>query len=427
MRKLFVLPLLLAGSLAAYSQTSGLMTFGANRLKNDGWTVGIAPVVTYNSDLGAQLGGVVELCDYDEGSLYTQRINLAASYCTRNQVMVDFFYDSYKLIRGLYFTARIGYQTHPLRSFYGFNGVEDYYQDWDRNRDGRVAYYSMQNSTLRAQMALRGSITPSLGWTGGINYMNVKTGNLQLGDYDAGNTLFNRYVSSGIISPEEKDGGSVLELKGGLQYDSRDHQLSPRSGIHTDFLLTAGQEFGSAQNTYFKLGAHFRHYITPGKDWLTFAYHLAYQGTVAGSSPFYMLQDVYSYDSSQSLNEGLGGDNTIRGMLSRRLLASGYAWANIEARFRFVSWEDGSQSMSIGANPFCDLGILTQTYRLESMASATHTDVGTLRDKASKPQVSVGAGLNFITNGNMISFVFAKSLTMPERSFEFSIVASYAF
>ena len=65
--------------------------------------------------------------------------------------------------------------------------------------------------------------------------------------------------------------------------------------------------------------------------------------------------------------EGLGGGNSVRGMMAHRVLANGFAFANVEFRFRIVNFDIGRQHFFVGLNPFFDLGIITQPYDLDEL------------------------------------------------------------
>ena len=63
--------------------------------------------------------------------------------------------------------------------------------------------------------------------------------------------------------------------------------------------------------------------------------------------------------------EGLGGANSLRGIMRNRILANGFAYANVELRTKVVKFDIGRQQFYIGLAPFFDLGIITQPYELD--------------------------------------------------------------
>ncbi|MCQ2184506.1 MAG: hypothetical protein MJY62_03745, partial [Bacteroidales bacterium] len=187
--------------------------------------------------------------------------------------------------------------------------------------------------------------------------------------------------------------------------------------------------FGSFGKRYVNLAAHFSQYITPFKGgWLTIAYHLAYQGTVAGATPYYLLSYLYSPDALHCFSEGLGGDGTIRGMIRRRMVADGYAWGNLDLRLRFATIPIPGGFISMGADPFCDAGVIVQPHKIKEMASMQGVSEADAMRLARKVQVSVGCGLNLnVSNAAMISFSLAKSLTNRDTKLGLYLSAGYMF
>ena len=127
--------------------------------------------------------------------------------------------------------------------------------------------------------------------------------------------------------------------------------------------------------------------------------------------------------------EGLGGGNSIRGMMANRILANGFAFANVEFRFRVVNFDIKHQHFYIGLNPFFDLGVITQPYDLNELVE-THTngkysnllesmtaandDYDTYFDTKDKnaylPHMTAGIGLKIGMNEN---FVLSADWGMP--------------
>jgi hemolysin activation/secretion protein len=66
--------------------------------------------------------------------------------------------------------------------------------------------------------------------------------------------------------------------------------------------------------------------------------------------------------------EGLGGANSLRGIMRNRILANGFAYANVELRCKVARFDIGRQHFYIGLAPFFDLGVITQPYELDEAA-----------------------------------------------------------
>jgi hypothetical protein len=138
--------------------------------------------------------------------------------------------------------------------------------------------------------------------------------------------------------------------------------------------------------------------------------------------------------------EGLGSTCTLRGTTSNRFMGDGYAWANMELRWKFVTFDWINQHWALALNPFFDFGGIVQPYRLDAMIDARHnwyqkTDADkTYAEKAFEAQIKAldpthdagdylysgvkdnvhfgaGMGLHVIMNTNFnISFEFAKCI-----------------
>ena len=179
--------------------------------------------------------------------------------------------------------------------------------------------------------------------------------------------------------------------KAGIVYDTRDMEAAPSRGIYADALVLGNARFA-------KLALHFRHYIPLIENRLIVAYHLAYQGRIAGNAPWYMQQDIATLYLRQVYSEGLGGVNTIRGILFDRIVGDGLAWGNLEFRIRLFDFRLFGQEWYAALNPFLDCGGVVQPYRLaEQKASA---DLYSGRDESL--HFSAGAGLKLVMNHNFV-------------------------
>ena len=63
--------------------------------------------------------------------------------------------------------------------------------------------------------------------------------------------------------------------------------------------------------------------------------------------------------------EVLGGGNTTRGIARHRGTANGFAFANIEFRFKLCKFAIKKEQFYIGLNPFFDGAIILQPYKLD--------------------------------------------------------------
>lgn len=376
-----------------------------------GWNIGFVPAVSYNSDLGFQYGISADIFNYGDGSTfprYKHKFSTEISRYTKGMTRLHLFYDSKYLIPGIRVTAAATYMNNPMFSFYGINGsATEYKPDWNANKtyyseNEGIAYYNFQRNMFRFLADFQGEIAPNLNWAAGMSYWNFDIKSIDKAPYRTGATLYDDYIKNGVIKPDEANGGNRMEFKAGLVYDTRDLDSAPSHGIWADVYLNGSPDVFSDGYKYLKLCAHFRQYLPIWADKMIFAYHLAYQGTVAGEVPFYMQQNITTLYLRQILSEGLGSINTLRGTLYNRLIGDGYAWANLEMRIKLFSFKLINQSWYVATNPFFDLGMITKPYRLDEVAKMYGTTADKLRDDVCKLHESVGAGLKLVMNQNFI-------------------------
>ena len=223
-------------------------------------------------------------------------------------------------------------------------------------------------------------------------------------------------MAEGKIDASQAAGGLHLEMKAGLVYDTRDQEAAPSHGLWAEAYLNGSPNlFGSGG--YLKLAAHWRHYLPLASDRLVLAYHLAYQGTLAGETPFYMLPVIYTLYLRQTGSEGLGGLNTVRGLIQNRLVGEGYAWVNLELRWKLLNFKFLGENWYLATNPFLDAGYVLQPYRPEVFG------VGEERF-----DVSAGLGLKLAMNENfIISVEAAQVLGHSEYPMGLVIALNYIF
>jgi len=153
------------------------------------------------------------------------------------------------------------------------------------------------------------------------------------------------------------------------------------------------------------------------KDKITFAYRLATQLDVAGNAPFYLNNYYNNLFIQRVLYEGLGGGNTNRGILRNRIASKGYAFANAEFRFQICKFDIGKEHFFIGLNPFVDMGLVLQPYRLDKINILDNIakndpdfDLENLPDyivfdeskNVYRPHFSGGLGLKVMMNDNFV-------------------------
>ena len=440
---------------AIFFLAAGMILFAQEEKEmKTGWSFGLLPTATYSVDNGFQAGAFGDVYYYGDGNTYPDplhKISWEASYFTHShRVRLYLAYDSKYLIPNMRVNASVTYMNDPLYSLWGFNGAAatQNYDVWG-NRDmaipsaanpavlTNVNYYGMSRDMLRILANFQGRITDNLNWAAGVNFWNWKLGDMhdngvkadgETRYYNTTSTLYNFLNNSGVISDAEKNGGLALELNAGLVYDTRDIEAAPNRGIWAEAYLN-----GNILNQgYLKACAYFRHYISipvpiPAGN-PVFAYRLAWQHTILGETPLYMIQNNPLLVQRNMISEGFGSSNTIRGLRENRILAEGMAWANTELRIKLVKFTLAKQYFYIAVNPFFDAGIITKPYKADALAKIAAPDgkvydpaydvlTGAHNpiydpDKVNYLAYSGGAGLKIAMNQNFIvSADFAKCFT----------------
>ena len=442
-----------------------------------GWNFGALPSVAFDADLGFQGGALANIYYYGDGSQYPEYIHsiyAEAAYTTKNYGIFRVNYDSKYLIPKHRLTLDATYQPDAMCDFYGYNGYQSVYdQDFhkwkkDKSKMGDVAqyqsraFYKYKRDLFRFAADIEGTIWKNIKWNAGlgvlgymidecdIDMLNGKKKydpNIPLADQKAMNDqiegLYEKYEKWGLIDPNESKGGWHPYLRVGLTYDSRDQRTCPTKGIYADafFTYTAafnakyGQQADAGYN-HLQFNFNFRHYVPIYRDRVTFAYRIGTQNNIAGKSPFYMNTYLNTLFIQRVMYEGLGGANSLRGIMRNRILANGFAYVNVELRAKVVKFDIGRQHFYIGLAPFFDLGVITQPYKLDFQAvkAAYMVDKDPLKRELSEyfvldeegnidqsqvylPHMAAGVGLKVAMNENFVLSVdWAMSLNKQDNA-----------
>ena len=466
--------LVLAGSASAKKDKKVEVDSLGNKIKT-GWNFGILPSIAYDADYGFQGGILTNIYDYGDGKQYPEYIHslyFEAAYTTKHHGIFRFNYDSKYLIPGYRLTLDATYLPDAMCDFYGFNGYQSIYQhswnQWNKNPMKMIdttayrsrVYYKYKRDLIRVAGDIEGTIYNNLKWNAGLGVLGYIIADCDINMLNGKNTfdpskqryeqkpldpsvdgLYEKYKQWGLIGADEANGGWHPYLRGGITYDTRDKRQGPNSGIYADAFFTYSAAFNAAYGqqatagyNHLQFNATFRHYVPCYKDKngvnrITFAYRVGIQNNIAGRSPFYMNNYMNTLFIQRVYYEGLGGGNSVRGMLANRILANGFAYANVEFRFRVVNFDIGRQHFYIGLNPFFDLGVITQPYNMDELvelhtggtyktlkqsvaaAGDDYSQFFTTSDKdIYMPHMTAGLGLKIGMNEN---FVLSADWGMP--------------
>ncbi len=410
-----------------------------------GWTFGALPAISYNTDLGLQYGGLVNLYYFGDGSSYPgymHSIYAEISRYTKGSGINRLFYDSEYLIPGLRMTADLSYFTEQALDFYGFNGYNAVYDPAfeDDSGDNYLSrmFYRHERNMFRFTLDFQGSLSGrQLRWIGGLGLMNTGIGPVDIAALNEGQDqedmlpdipgLYDRYLEWGLISPQERAGGTTHHLKLGVIYDTRDNEPNPMSGIWSEAVVfTAPGFLGNGDFSFSRLSLTHRQYFTLIPDDLSFAYRLNYQGTLSGKVPFYMLPYMINSFSLSSNIDGLGGSKTVRGMLRNRVVGEAIAYGNFELRWKFYRTILFNQNLYLALNGFTDAGTVIKERVMNSDPGAEIS--GFYNEGESGLHLTFGGGFRAAMNENFILAIdYGKPLDSRDGSGGLYIGLNYLF
>ncbi|MCQ2184491.1 MAG: outer membrane protein assembly factor [Bacteroidales bacterium] len=420
-----------------------------------GWNIGPLPVVAYDADKGFQVGAILQLFNYGDGSNYPNydsKLYFEYSYFTKGSMLGQIMYDEKELIPGVRWSSAMSISYDKGCDFFGFNGYQNNY-DWNAVACGKKSqeYHNImmlpgQNSTgiftpfykfSRLNILLKtdfvGRITDHLKWevgyhasyfkTGAIDYANINKGKKpeqifpSAGENGYSGTLFEKYVDWGLISENEAGGGFSSSIRAGLMFDTRDKEGAPTRGIWAEGHVMAAPKWLGTRNPFYRYSVTFRQYVPIVKnDVLTFAYRLNYEGAFGNSSPYYVLPFITVMGENGD-KEGMGGYRTTRGIMRHRVVGLDMFTYTAELRYRFIKFKWINQNMSFAFNIFSDGTMVTRgrdmSYNGKDDAAlrAEYEKYITAAPKAKDTiHPTVGAGLRFIMNEN---FIVAFEYGMP--------------
>ena len=412
-----------------------------------GFNYGPLPAIAFDADKGFQLGALLNIFDFGDGSNYPnprQKVYLEASFFTKGSQLFVINYDNKFLIPGVRWSSTITLTNDKAMDFYGFNGYMAQY-DYARIAEGKdknsASYiYTPKYRVNRLALLFKTDFTGNIWkkkffWEAGYHFSYIKQGykNSQALNLDKINknkdenkvdppedpTIFDLYRQWGIIPEDEAWGGINSALRVGLLYDTRDKENAPSKGIWAEVHATLAPKFLGTTHPYYRYSATFRHYVPIVKnDVLTFAYRLNYEGAFGNSTPYYMLPFITTMGSTYD-RDGMGGYRNVRGMLRNRVQGLDMASYTAELRWRFVRFALWKQNIALGLNIFSDGARVTRNYDMSFRGDEQHraeydayiAQTGITNDR---PHITVGGGLRFIMNQN---FIVAFEYGLPVSKF----------
>ncbi len=428
-----------------------------------GINLGPLPVVAFDADRGFQFGALMNLYDFGDGKNYpnpnSQWYFEASAYTKESAINSYKFivnYDNKTLIPGVRISICTGYYKDAALDFYGFNGYQsNYIPSETMFKDGMASYlpdeagekleakgkypkgfYRYGRDLVKAKIDFTGEILKNFYWEAGYNFSWTKAQNFTPQGYEVleneitgGTSLFDLYKAWGIIPEDEAGGGLSSAVRVGLMYDSRNVENNPTKGIWAEAHVIASPKWLGSTVGHYKYCATFRQYVPIVKDGkLTFAYRLAYQGTLGKTSPWYTLP-FYTNMGPKADNDGFGGYRTVRGLMLNRVQGLDVGFYNAELRWRFIDFKLWKQNIAFALSGFCDGAHVFRGYDMANRTGAYQNLYETfVKDRKDGFHGAAGAGLRFIMNQNFIvAFEYARCFNKQDGNGAFYINTGFLF
>jgi len=388
----------------------------AEKPAKTGFNLGALPAVSFNSDEGFQYGVILNLFNYGDGSRfpgYDYSAYLEASTFTKGSSLLRFYFDSNKLIKGVRSFIDASYIHDDLLPFYGFNGYQSIFSADSLNQNR--TFYSMSQRQYRLITDFTGKLgNGNLNWlfsyafyqyTPGVVDFNKLNNDVAVTDpkYLHGTSLYQKYLDWGLIDADQANGGSTHAIKLGLLYDTRNVLINPSRGICTEVLFELAPSFINDM-PYARYSVVHRQFHELVRNKLNLAIRMGAQGKIGSNNiPFYRLSQLISPFATRSNVTGLGGDNSLRGILKNRVVGEGIAYSNVELRWKAITFEAFKQHCYIGFNGFVDLGMVTDPVDLNlSAVTPLEQSIYFSQLKDQSLHTSIGGGLKLAMNENFV-------------------------
>jgi len=418
--------------------------------QKEGFTFGVLPAISFDSDLGFQYGGLTNLYWYGDGSNYPDyhhSLYLEFSKFTAGSTLLRAYYDSPTILKNIRTTADITWFRDLAMDFYGFNGREAIYnQSWEDDSSDEYrsrVFYRHHREMFRIMTNFKGAFNsekPVFEWMAGLVFFDFKIAPVDIDRLNKNKDdndllpdtegLYDKYLEWNLISDEEAKGGRHAYVKAGLSYDTRDIIANPSQGIWSEIFISHMPNFLSSHSSHFtRLNLFHRQYfsITPKRN-LIFAYRIGYQHKLSGTIPFYLLPHMATSVLTSATSQGLGGAKTLRGINRNRVVGNGSFLSNIELRWKMWQTKLFKQDFYLGTNYFVDMGMITQRYNVDkSLVPDNEYDLFFSNDN-DKMHFSYGMGLKAALNENFVlSADYGIAANEQDGTSGFYITLNYLF
>ena len=186
MKRLFTLLLAICAVAQIVAQTTEAAPNKKEIIKT-GYNFGPLPAVAFDADKGFQLGALLNIYDFGDGSTYPntrQQWYFEASFFTKGSQLYVVSYDNRFWIPGVRFSTALTITNDKAMDFYGFNGYQSYF-DYQKVLDGKknddMYIYTPKYRTNRLAALFKADFVGKIGntplsWEAGYHLSYFKQG-----------------------------------------------------------------------------------------------------------------------------------------------------------------------------------------------------------------------------------------------------------
>jgi outer membrane protein assembly factor BamA len=422
-----------------------------------GWKFGGAlPAVSYDTDLGFQYGALAEFFNYGNPTIfpkYYDHLYMEISRYTKGSGVYRLMFESNHIIPKVDWVVDLSYLPDRANQFYGFNGYESVFnKNWmDDEAEGYKTrmFYRFERNQFRFKNDFTGILAGEhLKWSAGFAFQQFTSGSVDIDRLNKGKDedllppvteepgLYEIYRDSlGLITANEADGGWVNTIRAGVVWDSRDNKPNPMKGLWTEMGIEIAPGFMGNDWGFSKFFVTHRQYFTLVENDLALVYRVGYQSTLTGEVPFFYQSQVITSRLTGYANEGLGGNQTLRGVMRNRVIGDAFILGNIELRWKPFYFKLFNQDCYLGLDLFYDMGMVTKGIKLpddlesrfsENMKNYSYSDF--FEPGAEKLHQSVGISIMPVINQNFVVAVdIGKALNEQDGNIGVSVGLNYLF
>ncbi|MBP3682972.1 MAG: hypothetical protein J6I87_06815, partial [Rikenellaceae bacterium] len=186
MKRLFTLLLAICAVSQIVAQTTEVAPNKKEIIKT-GYNFGPLPAVAFDADKGFQLGALLNIYDFGDGSTYPntrQQWYFEASFFTKGSQLYVVSYDNRFWIPRVRFSTALTITNDKAMDFYGFNGYQSYF-DYQKVLDGKknddMYIYTPKYRTNRLAALFKADFVGKIGntplsWEAGYHLSYFKQG-----------------------------------------------------------------------------------------------------------------------------------------------------------------------------------------------------------------------------------------------------------